>query len=200
MVTAEPTTISFDARAWAWRATLIPPPPAQQTKLKHRDSPANVRRRKPCFFSSGAMNSNTQPCGGSRYDAYLPAELTVGHGGTVNRKGAPSRHRGCKVLVGVDRSRARYTRRAHSTNVASACPGRVEVTPKVQLNGDIMAGGLQLSRSACRCCLLVLAGSVVTRAFFVAPCSLRPRARAAPERQHRTRARAGLSMVIPPAE
>ncbi|CAN0293010.1 unnamed protein product [Pylaiella littoralis] len=65
-----------------------------------------------------------------------------------------------------------------------------------------MASGLLTARSACRGCLVLLgAAAVATHAFFVAPCSLQARARAgAPERPHRVRARASISMVIPPAE
>lgn len=57
------------------------------------------------------------------------------------------------------------------------------------------------ARLACRGCLLVLATAVGCQAFFVAPCSLQQQARPrATGRQHKTKARAGLSMIIPPAE
>ncbi|CAM9136314.1 unnamed protein product [Ectocarpus sp. 8 AP-2014] len=69
-----------------------------------------------------------------------------------------------------------------------------------------MARGLVNARSSCRSCLLLVAASAATtQAFFVGGrCPLQARGArttATPaERQHRTRARAGLSMIIPPAE
>ena len=57
-----------------------------------------------------------------------------------------------------------------------------------------------VTRLACRGCLLVLATAVGCQAFFVAPCSLQASRPRATERQHKSRARAGLSMIIPPAE